>query len=149
VCVNSAAADVARRQSFNVKRKASLGSVPKFCRNRNKIKEFFWSTVFTHRSRISEQGANPTTFELTTFTTCQRCSRLQRFSIGEKNILKTRNAISCVVNFYNAGVVTRDRRIGSSPCASRAIYLGNNRLIRKKTGGSLFETKTNADVFTR
>jgi hypothetical protein len=27
---------------------------------------------------------------------------------------KTNYAISCVVNFYNAGVVTRDRRIGSS-----------------------------------
>jgi hypothetical protein len=29
-------------------------------------------------------------------------------------ILKTRYASSCVVNFYSAGVVTRDRRIGSS-----------------------------------
>jgi hypothetical protein len=28
-------------------------------------------------------------------------------------ILKTRHAISCAVNFYNSGVVTRDRRIGS------------------------------------
>jgi hypothetical protein len=28
-------------------------------------------------------------------------------------ILKTRSAIICVVNFYSAGVVTRDRRIGS------------------------------------
>jgi hypothetical protein len=28
-------------------------------------------------------------------------------------VLKTRYAVSCVVNFYNAGVVTRGRRIGS------------------------------------
>jgi hypothetical protein len=28
-------------------------------------------------------------------------------------ILKTRYAICCDVNFYNAGVVTRDHRIGS------------------------------------
>jgi hypothetical protein len=36
-----------------------------------------------------------------------------------KNIfnLKTRHAIYSAVNFYNAGVVTRDRRIGS-----RRIY---------------------------
>jgi hypothetical protein len=28
--------------------------------------------------------------------------------------LKTQYAFSCVVNFYNAGVATRDRRVGSS-----------------------------------
>jgi hypothetical protein len=28
-------------------------------------------------------------------------------------ILKTRCAISCIANVYNAGVVTRDRRTGS------------------------------------
>jgi hypothetical protein len=27
--------------------------------------------------------------------------------------LKTRHAINSAVNFYNAGIVTRDRRIGS------------------------------------
>jgi hypothetical protein len=45
----------------------------------------------------------------------QRCSRLERFYIGEKIIfiLQTRLAFSCIVNFYNAGVVTRSRRIGS------------------------------------
>jgi hypothetical protein len=44
-----------------------------------------------------------------------RCSRLERFNIGEKSffILETRHAINSAVNFYNAGVVTRDRRIGS------------------------------------
>jgi hypothetical protein len=37
----------------------------------------------------------------------------QRYSkLGEKNS-KKRYAISCVVNFYNAGIVTRERRIGS------------------------------------
>jgi hypothetical protein len=28
-------------------------------------------------------------------------------------VIKTRHAIGCAVNFYNAGVITRDRRIGS------------------------------------
>jgi hypothetical protein len=50
----------------------------------------------------------------------QRCSRLctyvERFYVGEKNILKTRYAISCVVQFHNAGIVIRDRRIGSNIC---------------------------------
>jgi hypothetical protein len=35
----------------------------------------------------------------------KHCSRLERFYIGEKYFF------SCVVNFNNAGVVTRDRRI--------------------------------------
>jgi hypothetical protein len=36
------------------------------------------------------------------------------FTSGKNNfILKTRRAISCAVNFYNAGVVTQNRRIGS------------------------------------
>jgi hypothetical protein len=44
----------------------------------------------------------------------RRCSRLERFYLGEKFIfiLKTRFAISFVLNFHNASVVTRDRRIG-------------------------------------
>jgi hypothetical protein len=42
-----------------------------------------------------------------------RCSRLERFKVSESIffILKTCYAISCVVNFYTAGVVTRDRMI--------------------------------------
>jgi hypothetical protein len=35
-------------------------------------------------------------------------------------VLKTHSAIRCVVKFYSAGVVTRDRKIGSSP---EAVYL--------------------------
>jgi hypothetical protein len=47
----------------------------------------------------------------------QRCSRLERFYITF--VLKTCHAISCAVNFYNASVVTQDRRIGSwSPCST-------------------------------
>jgi hypothetical protein len=46
----------------------------------------------------------------------QRWRWLERFYIGEKMIfiLKTRRAISCAVNFYNAGVVTQSRRIGAT-----------------------------------
>jgi hypothetical protein len=44
----------------------------------------------------------------------QRWSRLERFYVREKYFYyKTRHAISCAVNFYNAGVVTWSRRIGS------------------------------------
>jgi hypothetical protein len=43
----------------------------------------------------------------------QRCSRLERFNIGKKFNLKTRHAINSSANFYNAGVVIRDRRIVS------------------------------------
>jgi hypothetical protein len=46
----------------------------------------------------------------------QRCSRLESFYIGEKYFflnLKTCRAINSAVDFYNDGVVTRDRRIGS------------------------------------
>jgi hypothetical protein len=45
----------------------------------------------------------------------QRCSRLERFYVREKYVflIKTRHAVSCAVNFYNAGVVTQSRRIGS------------------------------------
>jgi hypothetical protein len=43
----------------------------------------------------------------------QLCSKLERFSSEKNNfILNTRYAISCVVNFYNACIVTRDQRIG-------------------------------------
>jgi hypothetical protein len=57
-------------------------------------------------------GANSVTFELTaTYIQCQRCSRLERFFIGEKNIFILKCAMLLV--FYDAGVVTRDRRIGS------------------------------------
>jgi hypothetical protein len=44
----------------------------------------------------------------------QRCSRLE-FLNRRKIVfnLKTRHAINSAVNLYNAGVVTRDRRIGS------------------------------------
>jgi hypothetical protein len=44
------------------------------------------------------------------------CSRrLDSFTMRGNNFLsKTRNAISCFVNFYNGGVVARDRRIGPS-----------------------------------
>jgi hypothetical protein len=37
------------------------------------------------------------------------------FKYVEENIfiLKTRKGVCCVGSFYNAGVVTRDRRIGS------------------------------------
>jgi hypothetical protein len=47
------------------------------------------------------------TFSKTAFEECttqhpgaKRCTRLERFT-SEKNILKTRRGISCVVNFYN------------------------------------------------
>jgi hypothetical protein len=40
----------------------------------------------------------------------QRCSRLERLYFVEKIIVKTRYDIS---GYYNAGVVTRDRRIGT------------------------------------
>jgi hypothetical protein len=46
----------------------------------------------------------------------QRCTyKAGAFFKVEENIfiLNTRHAISCAVNFYNTGVVTRDRRIGS------------------------------------
>jgi hypothetical protein len=44
----------------------------------------------------------------------QRCCGLERFYIGKIIfILKTRYAISRFVHFHNAGVVARDRRIGS------------------------------------
>jgi hypothetical protein len=44
----------------------------------------------------------------------QRCSRPERFKARTNNFYsKTRYAIRCVVNFYNAGVVARDRRMGS------------------------------------
>jgi hypothetical protein len=44
----------------------------------------------------------------------QRCSRLGRFWIrGKLFHCKTRHAIRCAVNFYNAGVVTQGRRTGS------------------------------------
>jgi hypothetical protein len=44
----------------------------------------------------------------------QRYSRLERFYIGENIfIIKTRYAIRCVVNFYKAGVVNHNRKIGS------------------------------------
>jgi hypothetical protein len=74
-----------------------------------------WSPlgVYGPLDRI-QLGANPTTFE---FTTTHNASIVVGYSVStsEKNnyILKTRFASGCVVNFYNAGVVTRDRRIGS------------------------------------
>jgi hypothetical protein len=58
------------------------------------------------------------TFEFTTTTTMREIIF----------ILKTRYAISCVVNFYNAGVVTRDRRIGSRTvflCANKNRFVGH------------------------
>jgi hypothetical protein len=56
------------------------------------------------RNRIQKPGANPATFVFTG-------AFLHRRKIIF--ILKTRQAIGCVENFYNAGVVSRDRRIGS------------------------------------
>jgi hypothetical protein len=45
---------------------------------------------------------------------CMYIVDLRVFTSEENNfILKTRYAISCVANFYNAGIVTDDRRIGS------------------------------------
>jgi hypothetical protein len=57
-----------------------------------------------------DPGANPTTFKFTATTPA-----LEHFQSRKQSffILKTRYAISCVVFFYNAGVVTCDRRIGS------------------------------------
>jgi hypothetical protein len=46
-------------------------------------------------------------------------------------IIKTRRVIGCVENFYNAGVVTRDRRIGSRAVLKNG-YLG----LREKWLGS-------------
>jgi hypothetical protein len=44
----------------------------------------------------------------------QRCSSQERFYSRENNfVLKTRSAISCVVIFYTAGVVTHSRKIFS------------------------------------
>jgi hypothetical protein len=63
----------------------------------------------------STPGANlPTTFKFTyNYNASIVCIRLELFYIGsKKKNLKTRQAISCVANFYNAGVVTRDHRIG-------------------------------------
>jgi hypothetical protein len=57
-------------------------------------------------------GANPTTSEFATTTPALRCSGLQRFfKIGESILI---NATQSAANFYNAGVVTNDRRVGSS-----------------------------------
>jgi hypothetical protein len=50
----------------------------------------------------------------------RRCSKLERFYI-RNFLLKTCHAISCAVNFYNAGVVTHGRRIGSRP---DLLYVG-------------------------
>jgi hypothetical protein len=45
----------------------------------------------------------------------QCCSRPERFFIIEEKIpFKTHKATGGVVNFYSAGVVTQNRRIGSS-----------------------------------
>jgi hypothetical protein len=53
-------------------------------------------------------GANPTIFEFTATTPVEFLN--QRKIIFN---LKTHHAINSAVSFYNAGVVTRDRRIGS------------------------------------
>jgi hypothetical protein len=54
-------------------------------------------------------GANPTIFEFTATTPAREFFNRRKIIFN----LKTRHAINSAVNFYNAGVVTRDRRIGS------------------------------------
>jgi hypothetical protein len=61
----------------------------------------------------TESGANPATFEFTAST--QALEQARAFLHQQKIflILKTRHAISCSVNFCNAGVVTQGRKLGS------------------------------------
>jgi hypothetical protein len=61
----------------------------------------------------STPGANlPTTFKFTYNYNASIVLGLSFFTSEVKKNLKTRQAISCVANFYNAGVVTRDHRFG-------------------------------------
>jgi hypothetical protein len=57
---------------------------------------------------------NPTTFEFTASKPALQQARA--FLHQKKNIIKMLHANSCAVNFYNAGVVTRSRWIGSWWC---------------------------------
>jgi hypothetical protein len=61
-----------------------------------------------------ETIANPKTFEFTTRYNASVVVGLSVFTSAKKIlILKTRLGIICAVSFYNAGVVTLGRRIGS------------------------------------
>jgi hypothetical protein len=59
----------------------------------------------------------PTTFEFTTTPAPALYVEGKRFRRKIIFTLQTRYAISCVVNFYNVGVVIRDRKIapGADP----------------------------------
>jgi hypothetical protein len=82
----------------------------------NKVGIFGKKLTYHLATLVSEIDPQPTwsqSYEICTLQRQrQRCSRLERLLIGEKKIiLKARRAINSVVKFYNAGVVTRDRRI--------------------------------------
>jgi hypothetical protein len=66
--------------------------------------------VGTVEVSLHKPGANPTTLEFTVTTSVLLWARAY---LHWKNIifLKTRHAISCAVNFYNAGVVTTQGRM--------------------------------------
>jgi hypothetical protein len=68
--------------------------------------------------KTKTSGANPTNYVLILKLQRQRCSRLERFFSNYVNdniffVFETLEATSRVVNFYNAGAVTHDRRIGT------------------------------------
>jgi hypothetical protein len=76
-------------------------------------------------------GANPTIFEFTATTPVEFLN--QRKIIFN---LKTHHAINSAVSFYNAGVVTRDRRIGSwlrkmGQCAVHSKSVNFKRLLTR------------------
>jgi hypothetical protein len=68
----------------------------------------------------------------------QRCSKLERFYIGEKKLFYFKNVVKFynagVVNFYNAGVVNRSRGIGSSI----QVLSHNLEIVHKKSSICLF-----------
>jgi hypothetical protein len=70
---------------------------------------FFPKKNQNESKKMNLPAANPTTFEFTG----QRRSYTFLHQRKIIFILKTSHAIRCAVNFYNAGVVTQSRRIGS------------------------------------
>jgi hypothetical protein len=56
-------------------------------------------------------------------------------------ILKSRYAVRRVINFYNSGVVTRDRRIGSWPLQFVGPVLNNSTITLTSTGTDVLVSK--------